>query len=390
MKLNVGVFFGGASVEHEISIISAVQAMGSLNREKFEVVPLYISKSGELYTGAGLTDIERYKDLDALLAECVRVDVAKSGKQVLVKRALPKAFDKKPLTALDMAFPIVHGTNCEDGALQGWFEVLGLPYVGCDVAASAVGMDKLLFKQICRQNGLPVVDSVAFHAKEWIRRREELTGEIAALTYPVVVKPVNLGSSVGISRVAAPDDLENAVNLALSFSMRVLVERAVTQLREINCSVLGDAQECEASVCEEPITAGEILSYEDKYTSKGRGGSKGMTSLKRKLPADISAEKTLEIQELSERVFRAVGASGVVRIDYLMDSADNDRVYVNEINTIPGSLSFYLWEATGMKYPELLEKLIGLAHKRARQRANLVFTYDTNILANNGLGGVKK
>ena len=387
MKINVGVFFGGASVEHEISIISAVQAMGFMDREKIEVIPVYITKGGEFYYGSGLTDIERYKDLPALLSDCARVDIARTGKDVVIKHAQGKRFHKKPLFILDLAFPIVHGTNCEDGTIQGWFELLGLPYVGCDVTASALGMDKLLFKSVCRQNDIPVLDCVSFYAKEWVSNRESILASIAKLGIPVVVKPANLGSSIGITLVNTTDDLENAVDLALSFSMKILIEPAVTHLREINCSVVGDAEECEASVCEEPLSGGEILSYDDKYRSKS--ASKGMSSLKRKLPADLPEEKSREIQELSKQVFKAVGASGVVRIDYLMDTNHNDKVYVNEINTIPGSLSFYLWEASGLKYTELLNRLIGLAQKRARQKANLVFALDTNILANNGLSGGK-
>ena len=221
-----------------------------------------------------------------------------------------------------------------------------------------------------------------------------MRGRIAGgVGFPLIVKPANLGSSVGISKVNAEDELDEALSLASSFAETLLCERAIGKLREINCSVLGDREDAQASVCEEPLMEDEILSYTDKYMSGSSSkGSKGMSSLKRKLPADLPAEKAEEIRSLSLRVFEALGCSGVARIDYLLDGEDGDRVYVNEINTIPGSLAFYLWEATGIPYKELLDRLVGLALRRARRRGNLMFTYDTNILSMGGFGakGCKK
>ena len=203
----------------------------------------------------------------------------------------------------------------------------------------------------------------------------------------MIVKPANLGSSVGISKVENETELRAAVDLACSFADRVLIEHAVTALREINCSCLGDRNDCVASALEEPIMHDKILSYDDKYRSNtGKSGSKGMASLSRKLPADLLPEKTAEIKAIALETFKAIGASGVVRIDFLLDSADNDRVYVNEINTIPGSLSFYLWEATDLKYKDLLDRLISLAFKRQRERENTMFTINTNILNESSFG----
>ncbi len=205
----------------------------------------------------------------------------------------------------------------------------------------------------------------------------------------MIVKPVNLGSSVGISKVSSAEELDEAISLAISFGDKILVERAVTNIREINCSVLGDVNECSASVCEEPFMNDEILSYEDKYLSNAKGGqSKGMASLGRKIPADLSEERSAELRELASKNYKAIGGNGVVRIDFIIDN-DNNTVYANEINTIPGSLSFYLWDATGMKYPELCDRLIELAFRRQRNRENLTFTIDTNILSGVSLGGSK-
>ena len=248
-----------------------------------------------------------------------------------------------------------------------------------------------LFKDVLKNAGLPVLDCIRFRAKEYMTAKEAFAKRIKKeIGFPLIVKPINLGSSVGISKVNTKEELDSAIMLALSFADHVLVEKAITNLREINCSVLGDAISCEASVCEEPIANDEILSYEDKYmgNSKNSGGSKGMASLGRKIPAELSKEKTTEIRDLACKVFKALGCNGVVRIDFMIDTK-TDTVYANEINTIPGSLAFYLWDATGVKYPELIDRLIDLAFKRNRLRDNITYTIDTNILAGVSFGGSK-
>ena len=380
MKTRVAVLFGGRSVEHEVAIISGVQAMRYLDADKYEVFPVYLGKQGEMLYSLDFLDISTFKHRDLATLQSAYPNVLLTLIQgvttlVEVKKECRKS---KLISAIDVVLPVVHGTNCEDGTLQGYLELLGVPYAGCNVMSSALGMDKDLFKRVLQAAGLPTLPHLAFSAKDWaedpegwINRIEETFG------YPVIVKPANLGSSVGIAKAKDRAALTDAVDLAASFAPKLLVEHAVTDLREINCSVLGDVDDCAASACEEPFTSDDILSYQEKYLSSG--SSKGMTSLKRKLPADIPAEMTKEIQDLSCRVFKLIGASGVVRIDYLIDGKDN-TVYVNEINTIPGSLSFYLWEATGLSYPQLLDRLIELAFKRARAKERLMFTYETNIL----------
>lgn len=397
MKINVAVFFGCASVEHEVSIISGVQAMQNLDREKYEVIPVYVTKNGEMLNGEALFNMDSYKDMPALFKTCDEVVLERAGESVVMKKARQKRWKKEEPVRIDIALPVVHGTNCEDGTIAGYFELLGLPYAACDVLSSSIGMDKNIFKRTVAADGVPVLKGATFTAKMWVDDAKDVAACIKdKIGYPIIVKPVNLGSSVGISKVECEDDLENAVSLALSFTDTLLVERAITNLREINCSVLGDRDVCEASTCEEPIMTDEILSYEDKYLSGGKsaknasGGSKGMTSLQRKLPADLPEEKMVEIQSLAMRTFKSLGCLGVVRIDFLMDCDDNDKVYVNEINTIPGSLAFYLWEASGLPYPKLLDRLIELGFKRARTRANLMFTIETNLLSKAGsLGGAK-
>ncbi|MBQ3550582.1 MAG: D-alanine--D-alanine ligase [Clostridia bacterium] len=386
MKTNVAVFFGGRSVEHEISIISAVQAMGNIDREKYNVIPVYMSKQSVFYSSEALLDIATFRAGNPE-AKADPVTFVPKGNKVVMMNLKGGIFKKKD-TNIDVCFPIVHGTNCEDGSIQGYIETLGLPYVGCDVMSSALGMDKVLFKNVLLDRGIPTLRCVDFGAREWALNSDKIADRlIKEIGFPLIVKPANLGSSVGISKVDEEAELRSAIDMACSFADRVLVEHAVSNLREINCSVLGDRNDCKASALEEPVAHDKILSYDDKYRANaGKSGSKGMASLSRKLPADLTNDKTEEIQRIAVETFKAIGASGVVRIDFLMDVDDNDKVYVNEINTIPGSLSFYLWEATGVKYPELCDRLIELAFKRQRERENTMFTIDTNILNETSFG----
>ncbi len=388
MKTNIAVFYGCRSVEHEVSIISAVQAMRAISREKYEVTPIYVTKEGVMRTGKALFDIESYKDMTSLYKSTDEVTVIKTDSGVVMRYFNSGLFSKKKDVKLDLAFPIVHGTNCEDGAMAGLFEFLGLPYISCDILSAAVGMDKAVFKSVLKQNGLPCLDCVSFRARRYRLDREAVINEIAEkIGFPLIIKPINLGSSVGISKVNDISELSGAIELSLSFADTVLAERAISPLREINCSVIGDADECEASACEEPFMHDEILSYKDKYLGGTKSGeaSKGMASLGRKIPADISKEKEQEIKSLSCDIFKALGCSGVVRIDFLMNSKTGE-VFANEINTIPGSLAFYLWEASGLKYTDMIDKLVSIAFRRQRMRDNLTYTIDTNILSGASFG----
>lgn len=393
MKRNLAVFFGGRSVEHEVSVITGVQAMMSLNREKYNVIPVYIAKNGSMYSGDMLFDIDNYKDLDKLTQKVKRVTFCSEDGKAVMKFAKKLDFTHKGQIEIDVALPAVHGTNCEDGTLQGFLEMLNIPYAGCNVLASAVGMDKGVFKNVMQQNNVPVLPCVQISAREYSENPESFINKVKEdIGFPAIVKPANLGSSVGISKADDIVKLTDSVELAFSFAERVLVERAVENLKELNCSVLGDENECIASVCEEPAMSGDILSYEDKYMSGGKsktsGGSKGMASLSRKLPADIDEKTASKIKEIACLAYKALGASGVCRIDFLMDTKTND-IYVNEANTVPGSLAFYLWEASGLKYSDMLDKMIDAAYKRKRRHEKLMYTVDANLLANNALSGFK-
>lgn len=393
MKIKVGLFFGGNSVEHEVSVISALQAKASFDTEKYEIIPIYITKSNEMYVGDKIGKIEEYKDIKKLIKDSQRVIIVKNNDKVELIKYPFKMFSYGVYDYIDVAFPIVHGTNVEDGTLQGYLKMLDVPYVGCDVLSSAIGMDKYVMKTVLKDNKLPVLDCLVFTLKDYEDTKEIKDKVKEKFEFPVIVKPIDLGSSVGIKIAKSEGELLEAIDYAFTFATKILIERAITNLREINCAVLGDYEEAIASECEEPVGSDEILSYEDKYVSSSSAktgiktsGSKGMASLKRKLPADIDKKLKDKIQELAVRTFQVLGCTGVARIDFMLDG---NEVYVNEINTIPGSLAFYLWEANGMKYQEQLDKMIKLALKRDREQKNVTYTFDTNILSNVSFNGIK-
>lgn len=389
MKINLAVIFGGKSVEHEVSVISAVQAMASLNKEKYNVIPVYMTKSSEFYTGEMLFDINSYKNIPELLTNCTECIMVRSEGKVSLIRQKTKKFGSNHISDIDVVFPIVHGTNVEDGALQGYIQTLDIPYVGCDVLSSAIGMNKYAMKILLKEAGFPVLDCCRFYDFEAENIDKCLDEAEAKFSYPLIVKPVNLGSSVGISKASDRRSLENSIEESFQFADRIIVEPAIVKLKEVNCAVVGDSEEAEASVCEEPVQCDEILSYNDKYAAGDKsGGSKGMASLKRKIPAEITPEQEEFIRRTAVDAFKYLGCCGVTRIDFMIDMEDN-KVYLNEINTIPGSLAFYLWEPKGVKYTELLDRLINLALKRYRKNEKINYSFDTNILSMGGSFGAK-
>lgn len=389
MKTTVGLLFGCPSVEHEVAIISALQAMQSLNKDKYEPVPIYISKEGEWYMGNALKDIENFKDMKTLLNNCEKVIVtpnANDGTAFLYPKGL---FAKKPLAKIDLFFPVMHGTYGEDGCIQGLLELTQLPYVGPGVLASAVGMDKVAQKALCKMGGIPVLDCFWFYSNEWSLGEGEIVDLIETkFSYPVIVKPADLGSSVGIAVAHERMELVNAIGDAVQYSQKVLVEPAIKNLKEINIAVLGDSEEAEVSVLEEPLSSGELLSFADKYLQPDGGKSSGMASLKRKIPAQIPEAQAEDIRKIALDAFYCLNGTGVWRLDFMIDM-DTDKVYLNEVNTIPGSLSFYLWEPKGVSYPQLLERLIAIALRVKRRRDNTVKVYNSNILAQGGFKGKK-
>ena len=397
-KIRAGVFFGGPSVEHEVSVITAMQAIQAMDPLRYEVIPVYTTKSGELYTGAHLAQLESYRNIPEALKQAQKVVLQKEGKDVVLMLAKQKRFGSSIVTALDVALPIYHGTGGEDGVMQAHFERLGLPYTGPDVTSSAIGMDKWASKAMFKLHGVPCVEGVKVTQSQYFTDPEAAAQTIEkAVGYPAIIKPYNLGSSVGIHKCRDRASLLEGLEDAFLYSQAVLAERAVQNLREINCAVLGDAEEARASVCEEPLNATDILTYADKYQSGGKtgktgaksgGGSKGMQSLARVVPADLSPEMTEKVQQLAIDAFRAIGACGCSRIDFLLDNQTGE-LFANEINTIPGSLAFYLWEKSGLTFSQLMDEMIRLALKRQRQQSLLHRSFETNLLQHAQIGGAK-
>ena len=382
MKINVCVLFGGKSTEHEISIISALQLIENFDYNKYNVIPVYISKSNEFYTGEKLLNIKNYQNINLLLKKLKKVNFIKENEKVFLEEK--KNFYYKKIYQVDCVFLVVHGTNAEDGTLSGYLNLLDCPYVGSDVCASALSMDKYYTKCILKYNDIDVVDGYLFNIYEntsnIVKKVEE------KLKYPVIVKPNNLGSSIGIKSANNKEELIEAINYSFMFSKYILIEEKIENFKEINCSVLGDSENCEASCLEEVVKTDEILSFKDKYLNSSKS-VKGMESLSRIIPAKIEKEAEEEIKRISKKIFKLFRNNAVVRIDYILDNT-NGKIYVNEINNIPGSLANYLWKESGKSYSQLIDDLIKLAFKRHREEKKINYTFDSNVL--NNCNSIKK
>ncbi len=383
-SLDIGVFFGGRSVEHEVSVLSAQQVMAALPAAGFRAVPVYVAKSGRWYTGDVLRELERFRDVDALLdaATEIRMHPSPSAAGELLEIRARQGFfggGGRGGARIDLAMPLIHGSHGEDGTLQGFFELSDLPYTGCGVAASALSMDKALAKAVLRDAGLPVIEHLSVDRAAWKNAREQTCQELRSrFGYPAFVKPVSLGSSIGVSRADSDDSLEAALDLAFVYDSRCLVEPAQEGAIDINCSVLGRGSDVRTSVCEQPVSSGP-LSYADKYLSKGGAKGDGMKGARRLIPAPLSGSLTSSIQGAAAAAFRAIEAEGVVRVDFLVDPGSGTFA-VNEVNTVPGSLAFYLWEPSGIPFPDLLSRTIDMARQRHAEKAATTFSIDTWLL----------
>jgi D-alanine-D-alanine ligase len=383
------VLFGGRSVEHEVSVITGHQIMDALKAAGHRVLPIYLTKDGEWYAGDSLHNLKLYTDpagepTSAAGAARVSLSPDRSIRQLVMHpRTRQGLFRKPPQLWADVFFPCLHGSFGEDGSLQGLFELADVPYVGSGAAASAIAMDKDLTKIICRGVDIPVLDWLVLSRPEWSQEAAGAVERIeTAFTYPVIVKPVCLGSSIGVKRCHDRATLREAIATALLLDERILVETALTDFIEINCAVMGPPDQ--VSVCEQPVTHEAILSFDAKYKRGGKGAKQarkpeGMAALDRIIPAPISPELTQRVQRLAIQAFRAIGAAGTARIDFLYQP-HGEALYLNEINAIPGSLAFYLWEATGIPFDELVDKLITIALQRHAERAQTQFSFEVNLL----------
>lgn len=390
MKIKIGVIYGGETVEHEVSVISALQAMNNLNEDKYDIVPIYISKDRIWYTGHMLRDIEFYKEFEDEKKYATKVMLYKKGKTFLLQRTT--GLFRKDITDLDVILPVVHGNNVEDGSLAGLLDSIGIPYVGSHVLGGALGQDKVVMKQVMESVNLPIVPYTWFYDSEYLDNKENILKEIKKIGYPVIVKPATLGSSIGIEVAKNEKDIESKIEDAMEYDTKIVVEKVIKNLTEVNASVLGNYEYQKVSPLEEVMGEDEILSFADKYlgNAKSKGtASKGMASTSRIVPARISEKLTKEIQDTAKQVFKVLNLSGVCRVDFLIDNKEN-KFYVNEPNTCPGSLSFYLWKEAGMKYSELLDEVVSIAIKEYKHKNQKTMSFKSSIFDGfNGSKGLK-
>lgn len=388
-KMNIAVFFGSRSCEHDVSIVSALQCMEATKAAGFEVTPVYISRDGLWYTGAPLENIETFREFNPMTKGITRVtlDVTANAGDLWAwppQRAGLFAKVPAPLCHIDCVIPVFHGWHGEDGTIQGLLEMANIPYASSGVLGSAIGMDKIAMKQILRGAGFPVLDFVWFTREQLKNDRKAVIERVEKeIKYPAFIKPAALGSSIGVSRAKNRDELERALDVAASYDRRILVEVGVNRPVEINCAALGYGEDVRASVCEMPVPSSNdtFLDFWQKYlrnaSTKGED-SRGMKSLSRVVPAPIGEELTKRIQTMTCDIFKLLDCRGTVRVDFILDQ--NDMLFVNEPNTIPGSLAFYLWKACGLDFPKLIEKMVEDALRVHADKNSSVFAYDSSIL----------
>jgi D-alanine-D-alanine ligase len=391
--MNIGVFFGSGSVEHDISIITANLIINGLKGLGYSVTPVYITKQGKWMLGEELGDLkyltsrivtpspqpspsggegEKYSEYYLDMQESV-------GKMVFKKKGILG----KSIT-IDLAFPALHGTYGEDGTIQGLFEMFGLPYVGCGVPASAISMDKALSKIVMKDAGIPTTKFVTLLKVDWEKNRELQKERIRTLQYPLFVKPVHLGSSIGIGKAKDQKELEQKIEVALYYDHKVIVEEAVENLMDVTCCVIGNNSP-RASLLQESVYTEDLFNFEDKYITDG-GSQTGKAQNKLVIPARLDPELTKQIQETALKVYKAVECTGIARVDFLVNK-QTKMFYANEINPLPGTLYHHLWKASGIELDELLKLLIGFAEENYKEKRSVNFSFESSVLK--GIGGSK-
>lgn len=390
-KLNVGVIFGSRSVEHDVSIVTASQVIKALNPAKYNVTPIYIARNGYWYTGSNLTDLKNFTiDNIADLAGTQETLIAPTTNYAgIITPPLSGRFSKNDFKKLDVVFPVVHGSHGEDGTLQGVFELANLPYVGAGVLASAIANDKAMTKTILKAHGIPVLDKfVRFSRREWLDNREQILEKVEEIGFPAFVKPLTLGSSIGIARVEDREKAALYIDIAANLDRQILVEQGVVQnVVEINCALIGN-ENVRASTLEQPVSYEEFLTYREKYM---REASAGMKSQERVIPAPLGDDLTQKIKDTGIAAFKAIRGRGTARIDFLL-SKETNEFWVNEINTMPGSLAFYLWDAEGLSPTAVCDELIQLALEEAAEKRRTTYDYKSGLIdlaASRGAKGLK-
>ena len=385
MSLTIGVIFGGRSVEHEVSIITGIQVSAVLDLLGYNLIPIYVAKNCKWYTGEKLKDIHSYKNVEKLLAKCEEViPIVNDNSRSIVSKSSFNFFRSANQKKIDMMFPVIHGSYGEDGTLQGLLEIMNIPYVGCNVISSSICMDKDMFKKMLKSSSIPSLDYRAFLIDQWINNSNMVIDTIEKnIGYPCIIKPSRLGSSIGITKAVDIKTLRKAIDTAFSFDTKIIIEPYIANFREINCSLIGNHNDISISVFEEPVRHNSnILDYSDKYVNEE--SFKGMAASKRKIPLDNIPKDIKEYMEkIAKQCFSFLECTGLVRLDFIVKTPIAiESIYVNEINTIPGSLSFYLWEHTGKSSGDVVRELIDIAYENYRQKNNVTFSLDTNLLSN--------
>lgn len=369
MKLSIGVIFGGRSLEHDLSVLTAIQAMDNIDKERYEVVPIYITKDLTFYSGGMLRYIDSYKDFRLIDRYATKVNlINKNGKFILQTTGLIKIVYKE----IHLAFPMVHGKYTEDGSIVGYLETLGIPIVGSDIYSSNLCQDKVFTKEVLNGNDIPVVDYVYFSDSDYKLDKEDIFKKIEELSYPLIIKPARLGSGIGIEIVNRKEELESSIEKAMKNDERVLVEEYIADRREFNMAVLLSKGKLIGSVIEE-IIKDEPCNYYDKYRKDNEDDT-----FKRIFPADISKTLTEEIEKTSKKTYKVLALSGVARIDYVYDNKKK-KLYVNEVNTIPNFFSHHLFDDKNIDYRELLGIMIKEAIDKIHKENDMVKDIEDNL-----------
>ncbi len=377
----IGVFFGSRSTEHDISVITAQLIISGLKGLGYPVVPIYISKKGEWFIGEELGVLKNFTDPESKVLENNRfkqyyLDLEKSfGKLVLKgKGVLAKEL------VIDIAFPALHGSFGEDGTIQGLFEMLNVPFVGCGVDASAIAMDKALTKMICQQEGIPTTKFIHFYKRDWELDKAKITEQIKSeLKWPVFVKPVHMGSSIGIAKVKEKEgkDLEHKIEVALHYDDKVLVEEAVTPMMDVTCCLIGN-EEPVASELQESVFSSDLFDFEEKYLKDG-GAQLGSAESGLVIPARLDEKTTNGIKDTAKRVYRALGCTGIARVDFLYNT-ETHQFFANEVNPLPGTVYHHLWKASGLELDKLLKELLHFAEERHAHKQKISYVFESSVL----------
>lgn len=373
--MNIGVFFGSRSPEHDVSIITGEFIISGLKKMGYNPIPVYIDKQGRWFLDAGLAELKFFKEgahnLNSL--KSYFLDLKKSvGKMVFRSQGL---FGKE--IVIDLAFPALHGQNGEDGTIQGLFELCNIPYVGCDVASSALSMDKVLTKQFYKLHNIATTKFVAFESHDFMANRKAWLDKIAGLRYPLFVKPARLGSSIGIAKVTDGNSLIQSIEVAMRYETKILVEEGVEDVSDVTCALLG-SHKPQASLLQESLFNADLFSYDDKYLNEG-GAQLGNADGQLVIPAHLDEKITADTRNLAIKIFKLLGCSGTARVDFLYDKKNN-IMYANEINTLPGTLYHHLWKKSGIEFDEVLKTLIQCAHDRHQEKQKLVSSFESSIL----------